>query len=221
VPLLVAARYWPDDQRAKPWRIVTIGDPLMLVPPKQVVAPPRVKQPAPPEYGDNLLERSKILMKAAAETNDAAQFAEAIRTLELIDRDRIALQMWSLAQQQNLASGRAASAALSALFRARDAAAFVTAWNAGGPHSPLHYDMLWHLLGAKLNGGAGTISRDELLTLEAAIRPDLPSADVERLAPHVQRVFGTPHLQEFLRRQIDAATDPEQKRVLREIAGRY
>lgn len=216
VPFLVAARYWPDDQRAKPWRIVTIGDPLMLIPPTQAMAKPRIAHRA--GYGENVLDSARTLMKSANDSGDGTVYAEAIAALDLLGLDDIALQMWTLAQQKNITSGRAASAALNALFRKREAEGFVRAWNEGGPHSPLQYDMLWHLMGPRLGGA---ISREDLMTLEAAVRPDMPSADVERLAPHLLRVLGKPHLQQFITRQIAAAKDPEQQRLLREIAGRY
>ncbi len=225
-PYLVAARFWPDDPRSKPWRIVTIGDPLMVVPPKGARELPRLRIVA--DYGENLLLRAKKQMKLASDTGDPAvaggAFAESIRILDMLGKDDIAIQMWTLALQKDIPSGRAASAALGPLFRARDEEGFMRAWSEGGPRNPLQYDMLWQLVGPRLGAGGvggGGVSRDDLLQMEAAVRSDLPAFDVERLAPAVLRVCGKDQLREFLQREIAKAKDPEQQRQLREIAGKY
>lgn len=212
-PFLIAARYWPDDPRSKPWRIVTIGDPLMLVPPVHALPIQRVNQPA--GYGENLLERARMLMKKADADNDAAALAESIRLLDMLGQDDIALQMWALAQQKDMHSGRAAAAILPVLFRRRDADGFIAAWSEGGPRNPIVFDMLWHLMGPRL---AATTDRDLLLQMQAAVRPDMPAVDVERLAPVLQRAFGRDHARSFIQQEISRAGDAEQQAQLREFA---
>ena len=216
IPLLVAARRWAEDGLSAPWRLVTIGDPLMLIAPPKAIPATRIQQPA--GYGANLLDRARELMRKADAENDPAAYAESIRLLDLLSQDDIALQMWTLAQQRQIPSGRAASAALGVLFRRRDADGFLNAWNEGGPRTPIMLDMLWHLMGPRLGG---MNDRDVLLQMENAVRPDMPAVDVERLAPILMGMFGKQHVQQFLAREIARTTNAQQQQQLREIAGRY
>jgi hypothetical protein len=222
MPFLPASRRQAEEGLAQPWRVVTIGDPLMLVPPPaapQPVQPPRVggqqEGPQDADYGVNLLEVVKALMRRADAEASVDAFVQSMRILDMLGKDDAIIQMWRLSQQKGLASGRVASAALPALFRKRDHEGFLQAWMEGGPRTPLHLDMLWHLMQARLGGPA---DRDMLAQLQAAVRPDAPAFDVERLAPHVISAFGQGHLRQFISREIEKTSNAEQQRLLREIA---
>jgi hypothetical protein len=215
-PFLVAARRWAEDGLAHPWRVVTIGDPLMLLlPTAESGAVQRVQQAA--GYGENLLERVKTLMLEADANESINAFVDAMHILDMLGQDDIVISLWKLSKQKNLTSGKIASAALPALFRRRDADGFATAWDEGGPRTSLMLDMLWHLMGPRLSGAA---ERDLISMLELAVRPDMPPPDVERLAPSLLRAFGPDHLREFINREISRTREPEYQRQLRELAGR-
>lgn len=216
MPFLIAARRWAEDGMAMPWRLVTIGDPLMLIPPAAMQKITRFSQPA--DYGVDLLARVKETMKAADQTGDIAAFVESIHVLDMLGKDDIAIGMWRLAQQKNMHSGRVASVALPALFRRSDAEGFLQAWNEGGPRTPLMLDMLWHVMGPRLGG---TSDRDLLVQMEAVVRPDDPASDVERLAAPLMHVLGKDHARQFVEREIARTRDGEQQQRLREIAKKY
>jgi hypothetical protein len=219
VPLLVAARHWPEEgELAKPWRIVTIGDPLMLLPPVAALKVARVAPPPVTEGSVDLLTHVRDVMKQADDTGDIGAFVEAVRILDMLGKDDIAIQMWRLAMQKNVHSGRVASAALPALFRQRDTDGFMQAWTEGGPRTPLLLDMFWHLMQPRLAEAGAT---DLLLQMQAAVRPSDPASDVERLAPQLLRGFGKAHVEQFIGRQLAQTKDAEQTRRLREIAAKY
>jgi hypothetical protein len=218
MPFLPASRRQAEEGLAQPWRVVTIGDPLMLAPPPaapQPVQSPRVGGPQDADYGVNLLEEVKALMRRADAEASVDAFVQSMCILDMLGKDDAIIQMWRLSQQKGLASGRVASAALPALFRKRNDEGFMQAWMEGGPRTPLQLDMLWHLMQARLGGLA---DRDMLAQLQAAVRPDAPAFDVERLAPHLLSAFGPGHLRQFISREIEKTGNAEQQRLLREMA---
>ncbi len=220
MPMLPASRRLQEDGLSQPWRVVTIGDPQMLVPPPaapQQVQGPRVAADA--DYGVNLLEEVRTLMKRADAEGRVDDFVQTIRILEMLGRDDITIQMWRLSQQKGLVSGKVASAALPALFHKRDAEGFMQAWNEGGPRTPLLLDMLWHMMSTRV--GAGLADVDVLTQLQASVRPDGPAYDVERLAPLLMRAYGRDHVKQFISRELERTKDPEQQRLMRELLGRY
>jgi hypothetical protein len=220
MPMLPASRRMAEDGMDFPWRVVTIGDPLMLVPPPAAPRPvqgPRIAAEA--GYGVNLLDELKTFMKRAAEEGRVDDFVQSMRILDMLGRDGLTIQMWKLSQQKDLASGRVAAAALPALFRSRDADGFIAAWGEGGPRTPVMLDMLWHLMLSRV--GAGMADAEALTQLQASIRPDAPAYDVELLAPLLMRAYGRDHAKQFITRELEKATDPEQQRVIREVLGRY
>lgn len=222
VPFVPAARWW-DGQGplSKPWRVVTIGDPLMLIAPPDKIAKPRMSQPA--EYGVDLGERVKSLMREAAEEKSSPKFAEALAILNLLGRDEIAAEVWRLAAAGNAADKAVGRAALDPLFRRRDQDEFLRAWNAAGDaamNDPLAVDMLWHLFAPRLTPG-NSISREALAAMENAIRQPHPQRDVERLAPHLANAFGSGRVLALIQREIKKTTASESKRALMELGERY
>jgi hypothetical protein len=95
----------------------------------------------------------------------------------------------------------------------------MTAWSEGGPRTPLHLDMLWHLMITRV--GAGVVAGDALTQLQASIRPDTPAFDVELLAPLLMRAYGRDHVKQFISREIDKTANPQQQQAMRELLKRY
>ena len=202
VPFLVAARHWSGPEPLTgPWKVNTYGDPLMVCLPPDKARRKRVDRPA--EYGIDLQDHARQLLsrvKDSGENENAAGelFAEAMRTLALVGRDDIAVDLWSIAEAQGH-EGRCARAALGPLFRSGARDDFMRAFQSGASRDPMALDMLWHLMTPALGS---TRHKNELLVLQSAVRDDMPEIDLERLAPHLVRVFGKPHAIGVIERHI-------------------
>jgi hypothetical protein len=215
-PFLVAARRWPDDGPfGRPWKVNTFGDPLRLGSGPQRPRPPRVPPP-PVERGEDLAAALPDLMRRCEVDRTGTTFARALRSLVLVGRDDVAIGLWAAARQRGLGAA-AARPALGPLFRAGRVADFQEAWDALRARDPVATDMLWLLLLPRLGPGTDEAT---LLRLESAIRPDLGHVDVELLAPHLERRFGTGHLRMVIERVRGQTTNPRVQRALSKQLGR-
>ena len=206
VPFLISARRL--DETARPWKINTFGDPLMLCP------PPQGRQRIPPtaEGGLDLAAHAKTLMQQSASDESGETIEEAIRTLTLLGEDGIAIRMWQLARQRGVQSS-AAGIAVDPIFRARRADDFLDAWRAL-PHRNDHTtDMLWHLMTPRL----GSATDQDLLLLQAAVRPSQCHADLGRLAPHLSGAFGSDHTRSVIAGELEKATTPYVRKRLEKM----
>jgi hypothetical protein len=147
VPFLMASRWSAGKMAyAKPWRINTIGDPLMLCAPKAAMT--RDNKPAKNETYRNVAQVAQARMKSAAAKPSDEVFAKAIEAVVLLGKDGLACQLWAHAMKQSVAHGATARAAIGSLFRQEKVDDFLWAYRL--LHSPksLEKDMLWHLAGA-------------------------------------------------------------------------
>jgi len=149
IPFLVAAR-WNDGENmfAKPWRVNTIGDPLMLCPPKNAVQ--RTLLPAV-QLDDYLSVSSiaQVAMRAAIESPSDDTFANAIHAVNLLGQDGMCAELWSVATSQNAAGLRTARNALPSLFRLEERDAFLWAYSLLENPERSEQDMLWQLVGTQ------------------------------------------------------------------------
>jgi hypothetical protein len=178
-PWLIAARQWDASPPVGgPWKVNTIGDPLMLMPPPIEHTRRRVAESA--DYGVNLHERARELMRQAGREGDGDVFAEAIAMLTLLGRDELAVQMWLHAERSGVES-HVAPSALGPLFREDDVDGFVRAFQYVETPDERALDMLWHLLTPRL----GELDAERLELLARWTRPTMAEVDRERLAPHL------------------------------------
>lgn len=202
VPFLVAARWWDGEgPMSKSWRIVTIGDPLMLCAPPADVARTRTFQKA--DYGVDLAEQVKSLMRRASNDASGEAYAEAMSILYMLGKDDIASELWKLAQREGH-STRAARVALELFFHRRDARQFLEAWHALPQRDRAANDMLWHLLLPRIGSPS---ANDMLVALQAAIRHPWAHVDIERVAPHLSDTFGRSYVRDLIEREIARSTD--------------
>ncbi len=147
VPFAVAARQF-EGPLARPWRVMSYGDPLTLLATPKKIGLSRI---APTNDGsENLRESSAAALKRFRDAKDSAALVDAMRALELLGDDEKVKAVWTIAQTTD--SGNAAAPfALGALFRARDLDAFSTAFSLSSVHSPLALDMLWQLAVPRLS----------------------------------------------------------------------
>lgn len=214
VPFLVGARYWENNPVpfSGPWKVNTVGDPLMVFPPPLHFRKEREKQAA--EYGLNLRRHVEQLMQDIREDPSGERIAEAIELLDLIGRDEIALGLWRLALSQNESEATiAAHAALGPLFRARNATGFLQAYRLTNRPDERATDMLWHLVGPRLS----MLNNDDLLLMQSAVRRGTPHVDIRRLAPHLASTFGDSYVRELVQQEIDAAEPGRNRNQLQRI----
>lgn len=219
VPFLVAARWWNNEGALwKPWRVVTIGDPLMLCAPPEKINPKRVLQSA--DYGVDLAQRVKDVMRDAQTDDSGKSFGEAIRMLDLLGKDDIAIQLWLAADQEG--KGMPASrAALGPLFRARNVEQFMKAWEQLPARDDEAKDMLWHLYMPRLSPQAPGLDEDILMQMQSAIRQPMPWVDIERLGPHLAAKFGRGHVLSIIEREMDKLKTPGERAEMAKLLKQY
>ncbi|MFO0872787.1 MAG: hypothetical protein U0575_02290 [Phycisphaerales bacterium] len=214
-PLLVAARHW-DGPGALLWRVGTIGDPLMLCPPREKDPRRRIAAPAAARdagYGAPLHDAVKDLMRRAASEQDAAAAAAAMRIIDMLGDDRVASGFLAAARAGGWASGAVCQAALPALFRLGDASGFASAWLESKPTDTLLLDMLWQLVPAH----ASEVGSSELLrALEPALRPDTLVDDAATLYRLVRETRGPEAAMGYLARAVERMPDEAARKRLRD-----
>lgn len=212
VPFLLAGRLWPGESpMSGVWKVTAIGDPFMVaLQPgfREVSLVPLDRAPGVPD-AESLVEVAKDAIRAIRD--DPMQASEAIRLLELTNRDDLAIDTWDLIQASgDRAISAAARSILGPLFRAGRWQAFVLAYE----RLPLEErdaearDMLWHLLTPRLSG---IRDPDILMLLEGETRPPFDVEDMEILVPHLDRVLGGGRGRAALQRRIEAEADPSRR----------
>ncbi len=219
VPFLVGARWWDNQGTyAIPWRVVTIGDPLMLCAPPEQCRKQRLAQPS--NDGVDLGEHVKDLLRQAEADESGTAFAQAMVILDMLGKDEVAVGVWRLASSKGKGE-KAARAALGPLFRRREVEEFLNAWSQTSTHDSFAADMLWHLCTPRLGPGNTTFQKEMLIQLQSAIRQPLPQHDMERLAPALARTFGKAKVQEVIQREMKKARTSSVTSALTELLKKY
>ncbi len=219
VPFLVAARWWPDgtNPMARPWRVNTIGDPLMLAPPPR--GSMRRLTPAAPLRGgeEDVLAFATDAMRTVETSPSDQTFAAAIGDVSLLGRDPIAVKLWEAAVQKGVAGPESARAGFGALFRQGERDGLLEAWGRLLEPSTLEGDMLWAAFGPGLGEG----SSDEVLdALSRAISAGAVVNRTERLLPLLSRRYGAGAGLALIQRATSLATTKRQRRLLAKLEKR-
>ena len=182
-PFLVAAR-WHDGQNmlAKPWRVNTIGDPLMLCPPKDFILRQKLESTPSGAYTDVMLEVKQAMELANEEPTDV-HFAQAMQLTSLVGADEITYGLWNAALEQNVAGAQTAKRALPSLFRLERVDAFIWAYRIILNPNRLEKDMLWHLCSLK------TATPIDILMKN--VRTPFACDDITLIAPRVLKTHGS------------------------------
>lgn len=204
VPFLVAARHW----EAPPWKVATIGDPLMLIHP----ALPERRPPGESAEGVDVRARAADVLRRARD-GDTDAFAEGFRLLDLLGEDRLALNLVPIAKEQD-AFASSARAALPMLFRLRRYELFIEAFETLRDPSPRERTMLWHLLMPRLEARADP---DHVLLLVNNLREPLTHADLERLLPAMRAAFDVPYARTVIEREIARTQSDLNRRNLQRL----
>ncbi|MDP7005043.1 MAG: hypothetical protein QF718_02375 [Phycisphaerales bacterium] len=148
IPFLPASRWSTGEHLySKPWRLNTIGDPLMLCPPKGTVKR-KILSPEQNEYYLDVIENTRNKMRIANDKPTDETFADAISSAVLIGKDDVAVSLWDICIAKSCAGPISSKAALPPLFRQKQPDYFLWAFNLVEKPTRLEKDMLWQLLGS-------------------------------------------------------------------------
>ena len=175
----------------------------------------RIQQPA--AYGTKLADHTRTLIGLIQARPSGDVYREAVKSLVLLGRDDLAIQLWRMAEQQEVGE-YAAEAVLGSLFRAGLPDDFLEAWKHVSEPQERERDMLWHLMESRLNPG---IKADLLEILLLALRRSMPHEDVKRLAPYVDRIFGRRRVQELITRELERSPQADVERALNRLLKQY
>ncbi len=180
VPFIVAARLF-ESEFSKPWRVVTIGDPLMLV-----------EQPSKRRLMelDDMIDVAEIdldvrtdLVRRLRAEEDVTP--EMLGDLHLLSQDDLALGLWKTLEDD--ATPEHANAILPAFFQTSDRTGFRAAFLRAGEPDGEGREMLWTLHGGRC---ANLRSAADLSLFERNLRSNLMAQDLEALMPSIVRIRG-------------------------------
>jgi hypothetical protein len=206
VPFLPASRWSVGETAyAKPWRINTIGDPLMLCPPKAAMV--RQSKPAKNEPYRNIAQVAQSRMKSAAQEPSDEGFAKAIEAVVLLGKDGLACQLWSHAMERSVAKGATARAALGSLFRQEKTDAFLWAFRLLASPTDLEKDMLWHL--------AGTSPSTSIQLLIENVRSPYQADDIRVIADRIVLRKGSLAVRDLIDKALQNASGRNERELKR------
>lgn len=216
VPFAVAARQW-DGPFSVPWRITTLGDPLMLcAAPVEMPQQPR-GAPAHMVPGEvDAVTACRVLLAKCKSDPDGTASMQAMQALARSAQDKVAAQLWNLCATKSWAA-RVAPGALESLFQQRDADGFLKAYALTAEPTPRNKDMLWQLWGQRLDRIKNV---EQLMLFQRAVRSPWPSSDWERLAGPFKAATDVRRVQSALLKVIEATENAQQKAAMQELLNR-
>ena len=217
VPWLIASRWWPGEagQFSRPWRINTIGDPLMIAPPPGAADRHRIAPgDALPPGCTSVSAQAADALRAARDAPSDATFAKAITLAARAGRFTVAVETFDYAVSVKVAGSACAQAVLpSAVFEGKPETA-IEAASRIGQFNRYQADLLWSMGASRL----ATMNDPRLATLlEQAIDPAASAGRVRVLADHVRRTQGPLAANALVQRWLDKATSQRQKRALKQL----
>lgn len=214
VPFIVASRQW-EGPFGLPWRVATIGDPLMLITPPKLLPPVARKAPTPPVPGqEDVTANCRKLLADSKDDKDGAPSLAALRELIHRGEDKIAAQYWLSCSGKSFAP-RLAALALEPLFRQRQADQFLAAYRMVPEPTARARDMLWQLWGDQLNRVKDV---DTLMLFEKSVRSPWAINDWRRLMQPYARATSADRARSALQKTILKEKDPAQKRLLVDLS---
>ena len=182
IPFLVAAR-WNQGENlyARVWRVNTIGDPLMLCPPKGAVQRV-VLPPIEHESYTGVAVVAKQAMQVAMEHPSDTSYANAVQEVILLGQDSMAQELWNASASQGRLGPETARAVMPALFRLQNNNAFLRAFALVNKPTGTEQDMLWQLIGSQADA--------PLQVLIDNLRKPYPLDDLLVIRNRVERTRG-------------------------------
>jgi len=212
-PFLVAARQF-DGPFAVPWRVDTLGDPLMVCSVPRSWNPPDRIDPTPmlPGYEDALIRCTERLRACKDDADGAASMA-AMRDLARLDRDDVAVKLWQICSDKAW-SARVAPFALDPLFARRERQAFLVAYGRTAAPTDRQRDMLWQLWGPQLD----QLKDPQQVELFAnAVRKSWPSMDWQRLRGPMTSAVGLQATRAAMLRAVESTRNEQHRAAMQAL----
>ena len=206
-PFLVASRQY-QGQMSKPWRVVTIGDPLMLIERPGVNPVERVTAGRSLGEGESDVRRDVL----GRLRSDQVANAEVYRDLILLNQDELAISLWE--RDRESAGSAEAEAILPLLFERRKFGKLVQAYRMIDAPSSDAKDLLWTSYLPRLSELNSVI---DLEMLEGALRQHMMPSDLDVLMPHIRRLKGDQAVRPAVFAALELATTDSDKKRLRNM----
>ena len=203
---------------AKPWRLVTIGDPLMLIEPPSKRVRKRITNELETAEGTiDVRSRTLLQIRSAMENDDRVVDAETLGNLHLLGQDQLASKLWERMQENEIEDDLTvdrARAMLPVLFTSRNATDFLSAYRLAGEPEGDPREMLWSLWTPRL---ASVRSSADLALFERALRPTQMADDLQVILPGLVRNTGNMEWNPAVARAMDRATNDYDRMRLKEL----
>ena len=207
IPLLPASRWFSGQgPYSTPWRINTIGDPLMVCGPNTTTNRKRVAANDRTDCIDAVVEVEEAMNQAISLPNDDT-FALAIDLLTRIGRDAVASRLWDAAHEQSVAGPLSAKVSLPALFRMKRTDQFLVAFRMLAKPTVREQNLLWQLAGTRLETPV------DLLLYN--IRSLYSSDDLRIIAPRVESSRGRGSVLSIINKYLQKARGRNQRELER------
>ena len=216
-PFLAASRM-DVGPMAKPWRLVTIGDPLMLIEPPSKRVRKRITNELETAEGTiDVRSQTLLQIRSAMENEDRVVGAETLGNLHLLGQDQLASKLWERMQENDIEDDLTvdrARAMLPVLFTSRNATGFLSAYRLAGEPEGDPREMLWSLWTPRL---ASVRSAADLALFERALRPTQMADDLQVILPGLVRNTGNMEWNPAVARAMDRATNDYDRMRLKEL----
>jgi hypothetical protein len=204
-PFLVASRV-DVGPMSMPWRIVTIGDPLMLIEPPVRRVRTRANVTVEPTPGSvEVRARTLSTLRGVMGDPNATVDAATLQDLHLLGQDELAVKLWERLSKEGsdgeLTPDRA-RAMLPVFHANRDASRYLDAYRLAGEPDGDHREMLWSLWTPRL---ASVRSPAALALFERALRPNQMADDLDLLLPAIERNLGSDQRTQAVARAMERA----------------
>ena len=210
-PFLVAAKQYQGEM-SKPWRVVSIGDPLMLIERPGANQVDRTRDGRALGEGESNV-RTAVLQHLRTE---GSATADTYRDLILLNQDDLALSLWNRDRQDE--GSNEAEAILPLLFEQKQFSKLVQTYRMIDDPSERSKGMLWTMYQPRL---ADIQSVIDLEMLEGSLRDYLMAPDLRRLMPHIIRLKGDLGARESVNAALEIATTETDQKRLRGLLDKY
>ena len=210
VPFMVASRTLAGEM-SKPWRVVTIGDPLMLLEPPEKRTQKRSVVNIPLLPGDTSI-RESALQSLRGDALDVK--ASTLHDLQLLSQDELARKLWERMLEEGTPTAEQAKAMLPLFFQQRDATSFMNAYRIAGEPGGQAREMLWTLFLPRIDS---IRSVSDLVTLQRSLRSGLAADDLASLLPQITRRQGPSQRRAAITRALEAADNERDLQGLRAL----
>ena len=206
-PFLAASRQ-DAGPMSLPWRVVTIGDPMMLIEPPERRLRKRIRMATPTVEGMIDVRRVTLAaLKSGMDDADGVIDASTFADLHLLGQDELASKLWTKMMENedrtDLTPARA-RALLPVFFSMRQASNYLAAYRIAGEPTGDPLEMLWTLWSPRLGALDSPL---DLAMFQRGLRPMQAADDLALILPAIKRVGGRAERRAAIARAMESASN--------------